>query len=197
MTDELDPEVLGDFFDYIWGPDKLLDDKPLFVYLPVHHAPFGKQDWQPYFFEWPRQRAGIVRHCLKFSAIGDNVYYSPALYTIPRPKKENVFGSWVLWVDFDGNAPKDWSTLDVPEPTLRVQSSVEGHEHCYWALSEFLTDLSKLEDRNRAIARTLRADSSGWDANQILRPPGTMNHRRGKKEGPEGDFPVTVKSWER
>jgi len=195
MTDELEPEVLGDFFDYTWGPDRLRD-QPTFVYLPVHKAPLGPKDWQPFFFEWPRQRGAVIRHCLRWSAEGSNVYHSPALYHTARPGKENVLGSWLLWVDFDGNAPTSWTKeLNVPPPTLRIQTSVPSHEHVYWALTDFLTDISILEDRNRALAYTLKADASGWDGNQILRPPGTVNHRYGKKEGPEGDFPVLVKEW--
>jgi len=103
--------------------------------------------------------------------------------------KENVLGSWSFWVDFDGNAPKDWSELDVPHPTLIVQSSIEGHEHCYWRLSEFLTDIDVLEDRNRALSYMMHADTSGWDADQILRPIRTTNQKRG--------MPVIVKEWER
>ena len=33
----------------------------------------------------------------------------------------------------------------------------------------------------------LHADTSGWDADQILRPIHTMNHKRG--------VPVTVRQW--
>jgi hypothetical protein len=113
-----------------------------------------------------------------------NVFYSPALYKASRPVKENVLGSWFLWVDFDGNAPVSWEDLDssvsVPEPSLVIQSSLPGHE-----LDEFLTDIDLLEDRNRALAYILHADTSGWDADQILRPIHTTNHKRG--------MPVIVK----
>jgi hypothetical protein len=106
-----------------------------------------------------------------------------------------VLGSRVLWVDFDGNAPQEWSqepdglTPFVPPPTLIVQSSIPTHEHAYWLLDEFVTDIDELEDKNRSIAYLLHADTSGWDADQILRPPFTINMKRNK--------PVTVKAWER
>lgn len=177
----MDPtsEELGAFFDYIWH------DTQAYVYLPVEFE--GK--WTSFMFSWPRQRGAVIRHTLKWSAIKANVFYSPALYKVARPLKKDVLGSWVLWVDFDGNAPETWQGVGVPEPLLRVQSSIPRHEHCYWPLDEFLTDVSMLEDRNRAIAYTLSADTSGWDADQILRPIHTTNHKRG--------VPVTIKDWTR
>src|SRR5690606_29582506 len=116
----------------------------------------------------------VVRHILKNSALGYNVFYSPALYRATKPIKENVMGSWFLWVDFDGNAPLSWEELEsdisIPKPSLIIQSSLPTHQHCYWQLDEFLTDIETLEDRNRALAYHLKADTSGWDADQILRP---------------------------
>lgn len=175
MTEETTEELLA-FFDYLWH------DTQGYVYLPVEFH--GK--WTVFFFAWPRQRQGVVRHVLKHEAMGANVFYSPALYKRTRALKENVLGSWVLWVDFDGNAPTEWPAAGVPEPLLRVQSSLEGHEHCYWPIDTFM-DASTVEERNRALAYELGADTSGWDADQILRPIHTTNQKRG--------LPVTLKAW--
>jgi hypothetical protein len=174
---------LREFYEYIWGTEALRE-KPTYVYLPVEHE--GK--WVKYMFEWPRQKESVLKHTFRWSATGANVFYSPALFSAANPEKENVFGSWVLWVDFDGNAPEKWDSPDVPAPTLIVQSSIPGHEHCYWRLGEFLSDRSLLEERNRALAYVMHADTSGWDADQILRPPWTVNQKRKK--------PVIVKSWD-
>jgi hypothetical protein len=181
---------LREFYNYIWGEQATVPE-PTFVYLPVEH----ENKWTPFMFEWPRQREGVIRHTLKWSAIKANVFYSPALFKAANPAKENVLGSWVLWVDFDGNAPAEWAEeaedgkVFVPKPTLIVQSSIEGHEHCYWKLQEFVSDIDTLEDRNRALAYVMHADTSGWDADQILRPIRTTNHKR--------NMPVIVKEWER
>jgi hypothetical protein len=138
-------------------------------------------------FSWPRQKAGVIRHVLKNTALKGNVFYSPAVFSAASPKKESVLGSWVFWVDFDGNAPEEWPD-SVPHPTLIVQSSLPSHQHCYWRLDKFLTDISALEDRNRAIAYLLGADTSGWDADQLLRPIHTTNYKR--------NLPVVVKEWD-
>lgn len=177
MTDHV-TEELGEFFDYIW------EDTRGFVYLPVE---LGGQ-WTAYFFSWPRKRDAVVKHVLKFNAMGANVFYSPAIFARTDPHKKAVRGSHVLWVDFDGNAPDEWEG-EVPSPTLRVQSSLPEHQHVYWKLDTFLDDTSTLEERNRALAYALGADTSGWDADQILRPIHTTNHKRG--------LPVQIKSWER
>lgn len=184
MTDQTTKE-LTEFFEFMWH------DTAAFVYLPVKlndGSPMGT--WTKYMFSWPRQKEGIVRHCLKFAAQADvDVYYAPGMFRVSSPTKESVLGSWVLWVDFDGNAPANWEDIEnVPEPSLIVQSSIPGHEHCYWALDEFLSDRPTLEDRNRSLAYVLKADTSGWDADQILRPIHTMNRKRDKQ--------VTVKSWQ-
>lgn len=178
---DLATDELGEFFDYIWG------DTEGYVYLPIQPEPYGPKDWAGAMFSWPRQKAGVIRYVLKNTALKANVFYSPAIFSVASPKKDSVLGSWVLWVDFDGNAPHDWDN-DVPAPTLVVQSSLEGHQHCYWRLDEFLTDIPTLEDRNRAIAYLLGADTSGWDADQLLRPIHTTNYKR--------NLPVVVKRWD-
>jgi len=177
-------QELLEFYEYLWGADAV-SDSPTYVYVPVEQE--GK--WTPFMFAWPRQKQAVIRHTLKWSAVKANVFFSPALYKAAKPIKENVLGSWSLWVDFDGNAPEEWDHDIAPYPTLIVQSSIEKHEHCYWKLSDFLTDIEVLEDRNRALAYLMHADTSGWDADQILRPIRTTNHKRNK--------PVIIKEWER
>lgn len=181
MTDQT-TEELTEFFEFMWH------DTEAFVYLPVKQndgSPFGK--WTTYSFSWPRQKAGVVRHVLKFAAQADvDVYFAPGLFKAARPVKENVLGAWTLWVDFDGNAPAEWTDSNIPKPSLIVQSSIPGHEHCYWAL-DALADRTVVEERNRSLAYTLHADTSGWDADQILRPIHSMNRKR--------NMPVVVKEW--
>lgn len=182
MTDQI-TEELGEFFDFMWH------DTEGFAYVPIKEidgSPQGR--WTKNMFSWPRQRAGVIRKVLQFGANPDiEVYFAPGLFSRATPTKENVLGAWNLWVDFDGNAPGAWPVEGVPEPTMIVQSSIEGHEHCYWQLGELLSDRTVLEERNRSLAYTLKADTSGWDADQILRPIHTMNRKRG--------MPVGVKSW--
>lgn len=168
-------EGLGNFFDSVWR------DTSGWVYLATIQGG-DNQTFKQYLLEWPKKRSSIVQHVLKQSASGCDVYFSPALYREQsRPTRENVLGSWTNWADFDNKAaPEDWSSFakeaGVPAPTLRVRSSVEGNEHVYWELEGFQTNIAQLEDANRALAYKLRADTSGWDADQLLRPPYTANY---------------------
>ena len=176
MTDSA-TEELSNFLEYIWGTDAPVEGKQAFCYVPTMEPLTGQ--WQKVMYKWPEQKPAVIRHILQ-ETISKNVFYSPALYKATRPIKENVLGTYFLWVDFDGNAPLDWAPItNVPEPSLIIQSSLPRHEHCYWQLDHFLMNIDVLEDRNRALAYVLNADTSGWDADQILRPIHTTNHKRG------------------
>lgn len=177
---------LGELFDYLYGEPESWGKDEAWIYIPLKHA---DNRFEKAFFKWPTQRRGAVNWVLRNAAQPVDVYFSPALFKRASAKKDYVLGSWVLWVDFDGNAPTEWPTDVVPEPTLVIQSSLERHQHCYWLLDEMITDIDLLEDRNRAIALALKADTSGWDADQILRPPHTVNRKR--------DLPVQIVKWER
>ena len=158
---------IGDFFDQIWK------DTEGAVYLPVKTT----DGFKKFMFPWPQKRDLVIKHVLKFSAdVSSEVFFSPAIYKARKPTVENVLGAWVAWADFDGNAPDKWPTDIAPLPTIEVQSSVKGKKHVYWELKEF-TGPKKLQDMNRAIAYAMQADLSGWDANQFLRPPSSVNRK--------------------
>lgn len=166
-------EGLGEFFDYIWGDTKGL------VYTPV----LFEKAMAKTMFKWPEQRAAVINHVLTAAAEGKDALYCPALFEKSPPTKENILGTHVLWADFDGNPPKSFGE-GAPSPSLTIQSSGPKNLHTYWKLDEFLSDVKSIEDRNRSIAYTYRADTSGWDANQLLRPPFTVNSRFGKTGNP-------------
>lgn len=131
-----------------------------------------KQD----FHRWPEQRA-VLNQAISSASVNLDVYVAPAIFDSPSSKKEHFKASNVVWTEFDGQVPT-LTGSDVPEPTLRVRSSIDGHEHWYWRLAAPATDRSAVESVTRALAYKLGADASGWDCNQLLRPPGTFNHKR-------------------
>ena len=192
-------EGLSQFFDTIWR------NVEGFVYLPTLDR--KTNDWRKTFFKWPLHKKHVIQHVLSGTAKGLDVYYSPVLYKGTsdgqpgRPVKDNILGSHTVWAEFDGPS-EDYSRLltedgaeegseavreahsAIPAPSVRVQSSLDDHEHAYWLLDELVTDVKWLEDKNRSITYSFRSDTSGWDATQILRPPYTQNYKR--------DRPVTV-----
>lgn len=162
---------LGAFFDYIYGAEQG-------VAYVANKVPGNQHAFAQKFFEWPLARDQMVEHVLTMRTQHE-VYYAPALFTRHTSLKEAVLGASVVWVEFDGNAPTEpHETL--PEPTLKIQSSLDQHEHWYWKLDTVL-DAASLDSINRSLAYVLSADSSGWDACQILRPPETLNHKRNRK----------------
>lgn len=171
------PATVGllEFFDTLWG------ETEGYVYLPVKEGLKVRK----FFLQWPEKREAVARHVLKWAAVdGVEVFFSPALYKSMSAKNTNVLGSRVAWVDFDGSYPTEWPESTAPIPSIEVQSSSNLNRHCYWILDEFQGP-KEIEKLNRALAYGLSADTSGWDANQFLRPPFSV-HRKHKK-------PITVK----
>lgn len=179
---------LRQYFRTIWK------DTPGVVYLPSRGE--NKNDWKQTLFNWPSQEDRIVE-MVQARQDSREIFVNPVVYkdngvrdksTISR---HNFHGSWVLWADFDGNAPETWNA-ELPEPSLKIQTSTKGHQHTYWVLDEFLQDPTVLEDKNRALAHQLHADVSGWDVSQLLRPPSTINHKYGKDEYRGKKYDVTI-----
>ena len=166
---------LEEFCDFLYGKDTG------FVYMPVKNEETG--DWSDAFhFEWPKQKKAIVDHVERYSS-AHNVYIAPALFSERSNQIDYVKGTNVAWAEFDGNLPtaQQMQEANVPEPTLRIRSSVPGREHWYWHYDEFQTDLKHIQDVNKGLAYALGADTSGWDACQVLRPVGSINHKREAK----------------
>lgn len=160
------------FFEFLYGDEKG------FVYMPTNLA--GTHIFTKHVLHYPRQLSQMITLIRRGNATKTNTFYTPALLERSEVSKENVKLSNVLWVDFDGNAPTIWPEHGVPTPSLRIQSSLVGHEHCYWRLNTPITDVSVLEERNRALTYTLSGDAGGWDSIQILRPLGSMNFKRNR-----------------
>lgn len=179
-------EGLEQFFDKIWGNVEGL------VYIARKIGPADQPIWRKAFFKWylPEGRKQLLDVVQTANAQGAEVYFSPAIWSEPKISKETFKGTNVLWADFDGSAP-EWGEGPAPTdaeaasgavpgpPTIEVQSSSEGHRHVYWALDSLATDVDFIQNVNRSIAYKYGADTSGWDAEQILRPPFTTNHKRG------------------
>ena len=136
-------EELSEFFDTLWG------NQDGYVYLPNKDLKNPDNPlWTKIFFKWPEQKENVIKYSLVTSAKGLEVFCAPAIFKDTRATKDAVKGSFVLWADFDGNAPAEWpATLPqdgspaVPPPTMRVQSSKQGNEHVYWKLNKFCEDV--------------------------------------------------------
>lgn len=156
------------FFEFIYGTESG------YAYSATKDPQTDQFD--QHFFEWPSKRNELAEHVHKYYRTHE-VYYAPALLKEPTGAKAAFKGSHFVWCEFDGNAPQ--SIEGLPEPNIKIQSSKEGNEHWYWKLSEFTTDITVIEALSQKIAYYAEADIGCWNANRILRPPGTYHHESG------------------
>ena len=148
-----------------------------YAYSPTKNQ-YG--EWETHFFKWPQKRQELILHVLSNSMDFD-VYLSPSLFKAPSAKQQAWKGTHYVWIEFDGNVPEELPK-GIPEPSIRVQSSEQKHEHWYWRLKDFNTDGSSIAGLCKSLTYTLDADKSGWDYNQVLRPPG-LCHAVGVRSG--------------
>lgn len=166
---------LQDFVDFLYNGLEGL------VYVAAME-PEKPETWQQEFFKYPQDQDKLIR-TIRGANKTHEVYLSPSIWAAPKAQREYWKASNVVWTEFDGNTPD----FEGAVPTLIVQSSEESHTHVYWRLSEPVTSVDTLEDINRRITYNMGADSSAWDAVQVLRPPSTINHKH-------GGLPVFVRS---
>lgn len=110
----------------------------------------------------------------------NNIYFSPALMKVDENRnRENIAGSWVVWVDDDRVTDFDLFMDGLPvRPSLVIESS-PGKHHAYWCLEEFESDIERLQEANYSLLKNIpgafAADDSGWQAAKILRLPTGVN----------------------
>lgn len=160
----------------------LFDGLEGYAYLAACDRKLTREDegfWTQQFFEYPAQREYLINTIERVNGVYD-IYLAPALYSIEDAHREYVKVTNVVWTEFDGAAP-DWSKTNagIGIPSYRIQSGLQGHEHVYWKLREPLEGADAIEQVTERITFNFRADSSAWDATQVLRPPDTVNHKRG------------------
>lgn len=127
--------------------------------------------WEDHFFEWPIKEKDLIEFENNYSQEKYNVYFCPTPFQIPQRKKSFVIGSKLLWADLDDINPKDCEII----PQIAWKSSDERFASL-WILDKFY-DSATVEQRNKALSYNIGADKGGWDLSQVLRMPGTLNHK--------------------
>jgi hypothetical protein len=126
---------------------------------------------QSAYFRYPEQIDDAERFCSRRSAEGREVYFCAHLLSRRRRIKANAAPVLTLYADGDSATVGD----GIPEPTAVVQSS-PGRDQFYWRLA-YPMPPREAELLNRRLAYAMGADVSGWDLTQLLRVPGTPNHK--------------------
>lgn len=123
------------------------------------------------YFRWPKGGRAVLEWFDGEDERGREVYFCAHALTAKRRVKANAASLSALYVDGDGAK----TTLSTPPPTATVESS-PGREQFYWSLTRPVVPEFG-EKLNRRLALAMGGDRSGWDLTQLLRPPGTHNHK--------------------
>src|SRR5215204_1590208 len=123
------------------------------------------------YFMFPVQADEAARYAAQESVAGKEAYFCAHLLNARRRVKENAEAIATLWCELDG--------AEIPngelKPTAVVESS-PGHYHVYWRLTDAIP-ADTAEQLNKRLAHKIGADPSGFDLTQLLRVPGTVNHK--------------------
>ncbi len=128
-------------------------------------------DTRSAYFDYPRHLERARARAQREAAERREVYHCAHLLTARRRVKENAAPLSALYVDGDGAKPGP----ETPSPTAIVESS-PGREQYYWRLTRPVAPEAG-EELNRRLTLVMGGDHSGWDLTQLLRPPGTRNHK--------------------
>jgi hypothetical protein len=110
-----------------------------------------------------------------FLAKDNDVYFGISCYQRKSRNLESVKNCNWLWADLDQNVLSG----DVPNPTI-VTATSSGRTQALWAIKE-KTSVGAIENTVRAIAFASGLDNAAVKANQVLRVPGTTNHKQGRE----------------
>jgi hypothetical protein len=124
------------------------------------------------YYEWPREADAAVAWVAREITTPRELYHCAHLLTERRRRRRYAAPVASLWVDRDG---PQGAEEQIPPASLVVASS-PGHTQEYWGLRQPLAS-AQAAVANRALAHQVGADPSGWDLTQLLRIPGTVNHK--------------------
>jgi DNA repair protein RadA/Sms len=175
----------------VWGQQVVSGQSNFFCLATKSKS--GK--WREHFFKWPL-RTSVDEFFENHSTDDYDLYFCPHGFDRPKRRKEYATGSRFLWSDMDEQDPARVK----PRPQVAWESS-PGRHAALWRLSKFHDDCEEIEKHNKGLTYSTHADRGGWDFTQVLRIPGTRNHKyKGSPRGkmlwfsgdnatPLGDFP--------
>lgn len=123
------------------------------------------------YFTWPDQVIEAATWSVAEAAAEREVYHCAHLLTERHRRKRFAAPLASLYIDLD--------TDMLPPPHLRptvLVASSSGRYQGYFRLTGTVNP-AQGEELNRRLAAAIGADRSGWDLTQLLRVPGTRNHK--------------------
>lgn len=128
--------------------------------------------WREKSFSYPKDVDNIERFITLNVENGLDVYWCPLLFKEPKRVKESALPTTsILWADLDEVHPE----LGSLKPSIAWRSSDDRYQGI-WLLDDSY-DTEAVERVNQDLTYHVGADKSGWDVTQVLRVPGTPNHK--------------------
>lgn len=159
-------EELVDVLRTIWAK-QANGEKPYFF---ISTKRVGDDRWKDHFFKWPN--LGDLEDLLKkYRTDKYNLYFCPLPFIKPYRRKEYVMGSNFLWADIDEADPMKMKI----KPHVLWESS-PGRWAGLWQMSRWLNP-EECDTYNKRMTYGTGSDKAGWDLTQVLRIPGTRNHK--------------------
>ena len=125
-------------------------------------------------FRWPLDREEIKSYLQKQLDLGHDVYWCPSLFESPSRRSDLAMDEHALWADLDEVDPRE--IRDYP-PSIAWESSPGRYQALWLAGDGDFLGASWPGNENQRLTYLLGADPSGWDTTQLLRIPGTPNHK--------------------
>lgn len=127
--------------------------------------------WKDHFFRTPIDGEVLEDFFQQYDTHRFDLYFCPHAFKEPKRKKDLAVPTKYLWSDLDNANPK----LIKPRPQIAWMSSPNRFA-CLWTLKD-IPSLELTEKYNKQLAYSVGADHGGWDITQVLRIPGTRNHK--------------------
>jgi hypothetical protein len=164
----VEPVNAKEFFKFIFGT---LDG---YLCLVTIDRSKEKEIVRQRFFEYPVEIDKAIDF-VERKSIKVDIYFAPFLMTQARRMKEDIAETPVVWSDGD-TCPIESLLI---EPSAVVRTST-GRHHFYWKLDPVESpDIGEYLSKKIAYYHAEEGmDKSGWDLTQLLRVPGTYNHKK-------------------
>lgn len=171
---------LSNFFEQALGPTK--------GYFCVA-ARKTKGRFTEQFFAYPEDMDKALEF-IRDRKITENVYFCPQVLSEKRRVKENVTLVSAIWADLDDCPPE---VMHI-SPSVVLETSTQRWQALWYLNEEVLGADAEAVARKIAYGHSDQgSDRSGWDLTQLLRVPGTFNH---KYTTDNGSPQVRITKWD-
>lgn len=168
------------FYSFAWGGtalDGVVELRHIVDGKVSSHWPGGRDQYQD------------TIHKLSDGKKDGALYHGAALRKSKKDRTKNgIAGTYVLWAEID-TEKMGWNTNaclralhNLPYELMPSCVVHSGYGiHCYWKLSEPLTDVPQIEAANQVLAKFVSGDKV-WNADRVLRAPSSWNTKYGDKK---------------